>query len=151
MSIACGADGLRMIRNVFSLYFIIVAILGPALCCCGIEPILSKKCTANFSPRHEQKKCCHHHSHKDAPDDSSSHEHLPIPFCPCSEHKDIPIALAKTTLDQFGFKFVQFSVMPFDSLFDGNFFVRALSDLNSILSLHANDRDSLHSPLVLRC
>ena len=146
-----------MFRILLSLYLIVVAILGPGLCCCAFGQIFAKKCDAKLSEETHTSPCCHHHAkHHDAePASPDNHQHTPAPFCPCNQHQEIPVtpSLITTTLalldlsQEFQSSFDLQSIAPASISF-------STSTQNSTNRLHLvqlSAQDGLRAPFVLLC
>ena len=156
--IICTARRINeLFRIVLSLYLIVMAIVGPGLCCCAFGQLLAKKCDTEASAVPQASPCCRHHAkhHAAKPATSKSHQDQPAPFCPCKQHQDIPVAPA---LNSTSLALLDFS-QELQSGFDLQSFVPisiafSASALNSTNLLHLvqlSAQDGLRAPFVLLC
>ncbi|HQR42227.1 MAG TPA: hypothetical protein PLX97_06070 [Gemmatales bacterium] len=145
-----------MFRIVLSLYLIVVAVLGPGLCCCAFGQLFVKKCEASNSDLAPASPCCHHHSkhHEVKPTSPGNQQEQPAPFCPCNQHQDIPVApsLSSTTFAQFDFSqvwqiFFEQSLVPASIAFSAS----ALNSTNLMHLVQLSAQDGLRAPFVLLC
>ncbi len=146
-----------MFRIALSLYLIVMAILGPGLCCCAFGQFFTQKCDATVSDESHASPCCHHHAkhHEVNPEPRSNQQNQPVPSCPCKQHQSIPVApsVNSTTL----------ALLDLSQELHGTFNLQtavavsisfSTSPLNSTTMLHLVQlcaQDGLRAPLVLRC
>lgn len=150
----------ELFRVVLSLYLILVAILGPGLCCCAVGPFLKSKCEAKAETATPKKTCCHHHGKHHTEQASSSstnnqHDHQRVPFCPCNQHQDVPVA---PTLNASSLTLLDLSQELHNSLFLQSFVAAntsfSVTQQNCTHLLHLvqlSAQDSLRAPFVLLC
>ena len=140
-----------MLRTVLCLYLTFVAILGPGLCCCGLELLIAKKNAACISQKPEKKKCCQHAGQKQSSGKPSDHNHSPVPFCPCNDHKDVPVTISIKPLElgelDNGSKLSSF--FQFDHSFSGACESPPWT-LCTFLSFQSADMKGINPPFVLR-
>jgi hypothetical protein len=93
-----------MLRLVITAYLIVVALVGPGLCCCTLAELLQSKvrCHWDASTQAELTKhrhhCCHHHSHAPAKGQPPDDRDQESPRCPCGNRRDIAVALLPSDL-----------------------------------------------------
>lgn len=150
--------GRELFRAALSLYLILVAILGPGLCCCAVGPFLKSNCEEKTAASTPKTTCCHHHGKKHGEQTSSSnkqHDHQRKPFCPCNQHQDVPVA---PTLNANSLSLLDLSQELQNSLFLQSFVASnisfSVSQQNCTHLLHLvqlSAQDSLRAPFVLLC
>lgn len=146
-----------MFRTVLSLYLIVVAILGPGLCCCAFGQFFTTKCDAKTPEEAHASPCCHHHGkHHDAkPESPGKGKDQQAPFCPCKQHQDIPVApvLSPTSLTLLDFSQDSQSTFDLHSFVPVSiaFSVSAVNSSNMLHFVQLSAQDGLRAPFVLLC
>ena len=147
-----------MFRIVLSLYLIVVAILGPGLCCCAFGQFFVKRSDAKAPDESQSSPCCHHHGkhNKEAkPASPGNQQDPPAPSCPCKQHQNIPVApvLSPTSLTLLDFSqelqttFDLQSFVPVSIAFSAS----ALNSTNMLHFVQLSAQDGLRAPFVLLC
>jgi hypothetical protein len=143
-----------LFRAFLSLYLILVAFIGPGLCCCALGHCHSATGEVTEEEESHSTPCCHHVKQRDS-EPSSPHKHSPAPFCPCKEHQQIPVAPTVTSSTTLLLHFVLEFIGSFDlqsiASISNSFSTTALNSTCMLHLIELSAQDGLRAPVVLLC
>ena len=146
-----------MFRAVLAIYLMLVAALGPGLCCCTLSQLVHQECqtSTNNAGSHQKKSCCKH-GHQDEQRGNSNNPSS-TPSCPCKNHQNIPVAAVSQNLMiaslVLEFASDQQILLDFQSvlLTSTSLSVQSMSCIGCLHESQFSAQDILRAPFVLLC